>query len=296
MGIRGGIDTVLSDNAAFQAELHRHGLNAAAAPDALPEAVLFGHSWHDYSRLRTPCGRGCDCATRDNSTWGGVLRAYALRCGRVAAWLSALARRGVTVVQLSLFPRFVPSNLRGAPPMDVMAAAADHLLHSALRREGFFEAGGRAIDQWPLYAAYQHVQARGKADYGLRLEALRPSIHSSPFALSALLTHNGSRIEADLINARLQLALAALCAPATRALPCGAASFDAPGRAAVCAPAECACPETGGAGSMDFQTTVMVTLCNRSRGESEWLSHRHRRSIAAEWRPPGERADQACSL
>jgi hypothetical protein len=115
MGIRGGIDTVLSDDDAFQAELHRHGLNAAAAPDALPEAVLFGHSWHDYSRLRTPCGRGCDCATRDNSTWGGVLRAYALRCGRVAAWLSALARRGVTVVQLSLFPRFVPSNLRGAP-------------------------------------------------------------------------------------------------------------------------------------------------------------------------------------
>jgi hypothetical protein len=129
MGIRGGIDTVLSDDDAFQAELHRHGLNAAAAPDALPEAVLFGHSWHDYSRLRTPCGRGCDCATRDNSTWGGVLRAYALRCGRVAAWLSALARRGVTVVQLSLFPRFVPSNLRGAPPMDVMADASSAAAH-----------------------------------------------------------------------------------------------------------------------------------------------------------------------
>jgi hypothetical protein len=94
------------------------------------------------------------------------------------------------------------------------------------------QAGGRGLDQWPLYAAYvgarlhfsgsarsthagghlfdrySGLMARGRAAYGRRDErgnVREPStVHTSPIAM-------GIPIEPDLVNARLQLSLNALC-------------------------------------------------------------------------------------
>ena len=68
----------------------------------------------------------------------------------MASNLTTLQRAGVQVVWFSLFAR--DKTTHGGP--DVVRSMADHVVHKQLRTAGFFGAGGRLVDQWPLYASY----------------------------------------------------------------------------------------------------------------------------------------------
>ena len=249
-GIRGGIDTVVSPEPKFQAELLSLGLHENSSRDKRPDVFVFGNTWHDYNKFISKCtgARGsCECRPTEgaaSSRWPDLVARYAGRCDLVARWLVGVQRAGTQVVVLSLYPRVVPHNLKGRSPIDLMAATADHVLHSALRAAGFFAAGGRALDQWPVYAAYEGVQARGHAEYGTRLHPQRAAVHTSSLSLMSLLKKPSDRIEADLVNMRLQLLLNELCNPPADRHVCGTNSFHNQGTAAARHPAECACPDT----------------------------------------------------
>jgi hypothetical protein len=276
-GIRGGIDTVVSPTPAFQAELLRHGLHKNASRDTRPHVLVFGNTWHDYGRFMSTCtgARGsCECAPAEgvaSTRWPDLVARYKERCHRVARWLVGVQRAGTQVVVLSLYPRLVPSNLKGRPPIDLMAATADMTLHTSLHASGFFAAGGRALDQWPVYAAYQGAQARGHAEYGIRLHRQRAAIHTSSLSLMSLLKSPQDRIEADLVNVRLQLLLNELCSPHEDRQLCGTNSFHEQGAAAARQPAECACPDTNEAlmeqslgaevGELLFFSAIAGCLC-----------------------------------
>ena len=68
----------------------------------------------------------------------------------MASNLTTLQRAGVQVVWFSLFAR--DKDTHGGP--DVVRSVADHVVLKQLRAAGFFGAGGRLVDQWPLYASY----------------------------------------------------------------------------------------------------------------------------------------------
>ena len=80
---------------------------------------------------------------------------------------------------------------------------ADDVALRSLREAGFFTAGGRMIDMWPLYASYFQLAARKRASFGWS------SIHVSPLILR-------TQTQPDLMTMRVQLGLAALC-PWTKA-------------------------------------------------------------------------------
>ena len=72
------------------------------------------------------------------------------RAAAVVSNLTTLRRAGVKVVWFSLFAR--DKTTHGGP--DVVRSMADHVVHRQLRIADFFGAGGRLVDQWPLYASY----------------------------------------------------------------------------------------------------------------------------------------------
>ena len=96
--------------------------------------------------LSTDSPAGCQC----NTSWSEKLARYSSDAAAVASNLTTLQRAGVQVVWFSLFAR--DKNTHGGP--DVVRSVADHVVMKQLRAAGFFGAGGRLVDQWPLYASY----------------------------------------------------------------------------------------------------------------------------------------------
>ena len=80
----------------------------------------------------------------------------------MASNLTTLQRAGVQVVWFSLFAR--DKWTHGGP--DAVRSMADHVVHKQLRAAGFFDAGGRLVDQYPLYASYFGLVGRHRAAFG----------------------------------------------------------------------------------------------------------------------------------
>lgn len=92
---------------------------------------------------------------------------------------------------------------------DVVRAMADHVVHKQLRVSGFFDAGGRLVDQWPLYASYLGLVGSKRAMFG-------------PSSLHYSATSHGDRfVLPDLGAMRVQFALDALCSTSAWEPPCG---------------------------------------------------------------------------
>ena len=142
-----------------------------------------------------------------NTSWSEKLARYTSDAAAVASNLTTLQRAGVQVVWFSLFAR--DKTTHGGP--DVVRSMADHVVHKQLRIAGFFGAGGRLVDQWPLYASYFGlVDSRpARATFG------PSSLHysASSFADRFVLP--------DLGAMRVQFALDALCSTSAWVPPCG---------------------------------------------------------------------------
>ena len=199
----GGTRTVLDPK--FAPELHRLGVHPSAQSGGRRADVLFaGTTFHDDTSLgeRTCSTTGCAC----NRSWAELEVAHKHDKRRYARYLTAIQRRGTQVVYMSIFPRC--KDHCGAP--DFLRAFADDVAHHELHAAGFYEAGGRFVDQWPLAAAYWDVKQRGKSQYG-------------PSSLHYATTSVGDRyVLPDFVGMREQFALNALCSDAPAAhQPCG---------------------------------------------------------------------------
>ena len=96
----------------------------------------------------------CQCT----SSWNEKLNQYERSAAQVAQNLTALQQAGVRVVWLTLFPR---AGTHGGP--DPLRGVADHAVQRQLRASGFFDAGGRVMDQYPLYSSYFGLLAERRA-------------------------------------------------------------------------------------------------------------------------------------
>ena len=125
----------------------------------------------------------------------------------MASNLTTLQRAGVQVVWFSLFAR--DKDTHGGP--DVVRSVADHVVLKQLRAAGFFGAGGRLVDQWPLYASYFGLVGSrpARATFG------PSSLHYSATSFSDRF------VLPDLGAMRVQLALDALCSGSAWLPPCG---------------------------------------------------------------------------
>ena len=111
------------------------------------------------------------------------------------------------MVWFSLFAR--DKDTHGGP--DVVRSVADHVVLKHLRAAGFFGAGGRLVDQWPLYASYFGLVGSrpARATFGPSSLHYSASSFSDRFVLP------------DLGAMRVQLALDALCSGSAWLPPCG---------------------------------------------------------------------------
>ena len=92
---------------------------------------------------------------------------------------------------------------------DAVRSMADHVVHKQLRAAGFFDAGGRLVDQYPLYASYFGLVGRHRAAFG-------------PSSLHYSATSFADRVVLpDLGAMRVQFALDALCSKNSWEPPCG---------------------------------------------------------------------------
>ena len=187
---------------AFRQELEELGVHPVAHPRGV-DAVFASTTFHDDAHLVTACtSKGCQC----NISWSEKLARYASDAAAVASNLTTLQRAGVQVVWFSLFAR--DKNTHGGP--DVVRGVVDHAVHTQLRASGFFDAGGRLVDQWPLYASYFGlVRSRHAAAFSTSSVHYSASSHGDRFVLP------------DLGAMRVQLALDALCSDSAWEPPCG---------------------------------------------------------------------------
>ena len=140
-------------------------------------------------------------------------RAVSSDAAAVASNLTTLQRAGVQVVWFSLFAR--DKDTHGGP--DVVRSVADHVVLKQLRAAGFFGAGGRLVDQWPLYASYFGLAGSrpARATFGHSSSGLHSSLHYSATS------HSDRLVVPDLGAMRVQLALDALCSGSAWLPPCG---------------------------------------------------------------------------
>ena len=82
-------------------------------------------------------------------------------------------------------------------------------MHKQLRASGFFDAGGRLVDQYPLYAAYFGLVGSNRATFG------PSSLHYSATSFADRF------VLPDLGAMRVQFALDALCSTSAWVPPCG---------------------------------------------------------------------------
>ena len=68
----------------------------------------------------------------------------------------------VNVLWFTLFAR--SKSVNGGP--DLLRAVAEDVVHRELRSAGFFDAGGRLVDQWPLYGSYFRLVDKRVASFG----------------------------------------------------------------------------------------------------------------------------------
>ena len=242
----GGTRTVLDPK--FAPELLRLGVHPSAQSDGRRADVLFaGTTFHDDTSLGETCSTtGCAC----NRSWAELEAAHKHDKRRYARYLTAVQRRGTQVVYMSMFPRC--KDHCGAP--DFLRAFADDVAHHELHAAGFYEAGGRFVDQWPLAAAYWDVKQRGKSQYG-------------PSSLHYATTSIGDRyVLPDFVGMREQFALNALCSDAPAAhQPCGPPGrnhFTPQARTVYDSGANCSCGPWG----LSIHRPI---LCNTNADPSE---------------------------
>jgi hypothetical protein len=159
---------------AFARDLDGLGLSKETPTDRRPDIAVFGTSFHDDMQLGGPCGRAskkeCECAAEamgdpasksfpHNLTWPQRLERYRYHAAQAVRLLTGVQAAGTRVVHLSLFPR-----MSGVE--EYLRAAADDVLFAELKRAGFFAAGGRYIDQWPIHASYFELGRAHRAEWG----------------------------------------------------------------------------------------------------------------------------------
>ena len=188
-------------SAGFRTGLEELGVHPMARPRGV-DAVFASTTFHDDTHLVTDCAPvGCQC----NTSWGEKLARFERDAAAVAANMTTLQRAGVQVVWFSLFAR--DKNTHGGP--DVVRSMADHVVHRQLRIAGFFGAGGRLVDQYPLYAAYFQLVGSTRAMLG------PSSLHYSATSFADRF------VLPDLGAMRVQFALDALCSNSAWEPPCG---------------------------------------------------------------------------
>ena len=186
----------------FRQELTELGVHPMTRPRGV-DAVFASTTFHDDIHLVNDCSpTGCQC----NTSWSEKVARYASDAAAVATNMTTLQRAGVQVVWFSLFAR--DKSTHGGP--DVVRSVADHVVHQQLRIAGFFGAGGRLVDQWPLYAAYFGLVGSKRAMFG------PSSLHYSATSFADRF------VLPDLGAMRVQFALDALCSTTSAwEPPCG---------------------------------------------------------------------------
>jgi hypothetical protein len=198
---------------AFAHELHRLSLSKATPADRRPDIAVFGTSFHDDMQLGGPCGhaakKDCEGAAQpmgdpasksfpQNLTWPQRVERYRYHAAKAVRLITGVQAVGTRVVYLSLFPQ-------SSDVDEYLRAVADDLLFAELKTAGFFAAGGRYMDQWPIYASYFELGRAHRAEWG-------PStLHY------AQLSNRGHMMTNDLTLARLTLLLNSWCTPAAEA-------------------------------------------------------------------------------
>lgn len=214
-----GIQTLT--HPAFAPELDRLGLSAGAPAQRRPHMAVFGTTFHDDVQLGGPCAdaskNSCGCAAEpagdpsskhfpQNLTWPQRMQRYRYHAAGAARLVTGLQAAGTRVVHVSLFPRYAGVD-------EFIRAAADEMLFSELKAAGFFSAGGRYMDQWPIYTGYFELSREHRADFG------PSSLHYSQLSVRDRMMTN------DLSLARLTLLLNGWCTSAAEASsPCGVGS------------------------------------------------------------------------
>ena len=206
----GGLRTLVEPE--FESELQRLGLHQTSSPAERPDVLLTGNTFHDDTKmgdLNSQCVSQCEC----NKTFSTLTAEYSHYGRLVAFWLHDVQKRGTKVVWHTLFGRLKkPYNAR----VDPLRAVVEKLALDALDALGFFEAGGQAVDLWPLYSAYFNE--------GSKTPVFGDGITNGGYGPSSLhhaaLSVRDWHIPPDLIAMRVQWTLNLLCSTSSAEL-CG---------------------------------------------------------------------------